>query len=117
MANEIRANAKLSFSKGGSSDSFDVTATIDMAGSQYAKKTQTVGTSEENLDKGDVGTIGRYLVKNLDPDNFVQLGPSTGVYSEKLLPGESAMGRWAAANIIAKADTAPCLVEYFLIEA
>lgn len=118
MADEIRVSARLQFSKGGSSDAFDVSATVDMAGAQYAKKTQTVGTSEENLDKGDISTIGYVLIKNLDATNFVQVGASTGVYSGKISPGETyGPVRWVGSNVIAKSDTGACIVEYLMVEA
>src|SRR5262245_22622188 len=118
MANEIRVGASLQFSKDGSSDTFSLTDSVTMSGSQYNKKTQSIGTSEENLVKGDISTIGFVLVRNLDDTNFVTLMASTGVDAIKLLAGESAGPmRWAAAQVIAKADTATCIVEYLMIEA
>lgn len=117
MANEITVNASLSFSKDGSRASFSPGAvSVTMTGSQYCGKTQTVGTSEENLDKGDISTIGLVMVRNLDNTNYVELGSSTGVYSVKLLPDELNVFRWDGTNIIAKANTANCIVEYLMLE-
>ena len=118
MASEITIVSTLSFAKGTAKASFAASKAVTMTGVQYVHKTQTVGASEETVDKGDIATIGYAMFRNTDATNFVELGSSTGVYSVKLGPGESAGPmRWDGANVLAKADTAPCIIDYLLIEA
>jgi len=116
MANEIQASFTLRYSNSPSSASVTASFNADQAGSKYESGIQTVGTSEENLAKNDVGTIGYIAVRNTDSTNFVQLGSSTGNYSVKLRAGESAMLPWVGAQVIAKADTGACDVEYLIVE-
>lgn len=55
-----------------------------------------VGTSEEDLSTGDVGTYGFVNLKNLDSTNYVQWGPKSGgamVAVGRLKPTETAMLR------------------------
>ncbi len=116
MANEIQSSFTLRYSNSPTSASVTASFNADQAGTKYEAGVQTVGTAEENLAKNDVGTIGYLAVRNTDSTNFVQLGSSTGVYSVKLRAGESAMLPWVGAQVIAKADTANCDVEYLIIE-
>lgn len=118
MANEITINASLKYAKNGASASVAASFKADQTGDKYQAGVQAVGTSpEETLDKGDIGTIGYALVKNLDETNFVQLGSSSGVYSVKLRAGEGCLIPWSGTAVYAKADTAAVLVDYILIEA
>lgn len=56
----------------------------------------TVGTSEEDLSVGDVGTLGWLYMKNLDSTNYVTWGPKSGgamVGVGRLKAGETALLR------------------------
>jgi hypothetical protein len=116
MANEISATAVLRYAKNKSAASLSLNFTADQTGSKYEGGIQSIGTSEETLQKNDVGTIGYLAVRNNDEDNFVQLGAAAGEYSLKLKPLCGALVPWNGTAVYAKADTAACLVEYLILE-
>ena len=84
--------------------------------------TQTIGTSEEAIDVGDVTTEGCLFLQNLDDTNFVEYGceaGSGGMASPafKLKAGEVAWMRLApGAALRAKADTAAVKLEVCCFE-
>lgn len=79
----------------------------------------TVGTSEEDLATGDVGTLGYLFLRNLDDTNYVQWGAEDTTMKTvgRLMPGAFAWFqlepgitlRWVA-------NTAPVKVEVRLFE-
>jgi len=77
---------------------------------------QAIGTAEEALLKGDVGTIGYLAFRNLDATNYVELGSTTAVYSIKVPAGKGLVVPWDHTNVYAKANTASCDCDYLLIE-
>lgn len=71
----------------------------------------TIGTSEESVAFGELGTLGWLQMQNLDPTNFVEWGFATGVYGGRLGPGEPAQFRLnPGTTLYLKADTAACQV-------
>jgi hypothetical protein len=117
LANEITVSATLKYAKAKVSVSQGTTFVASQTGDKYEAGIQAIGTTEEALAKGDVGTIGYLAVRNMDLTNFVQLGVTTGVYTVKLKPGEGAVVPWNASTALIKADTAQVEVEYLMIEA
>lgn len=80
----------------------------------------TVGTSEESMPVGDVGTLGRIYAKNLDATNYVDIGVDSGgsmVGAIRLKPGEEQWFRskpgvtWKG-----QANTASCKVQLKVCE-
>ncbi len=116
MANEIQINATLRYSKSPTAASLATSFFDDQVGDKYEAGIQTVGTSEEPLNKGDIGTIGYLAFKNLDPDNFVELGKTTAEYTVKVKPGRGGVVPWGAANVFCLANVAPVSLEYLAIE-
>lgn len=116
MANEISAAATLRLTNGLTTDSKSVTFNADQAGNAYQAGVQTVGTSEETIVKGDVGTIGFVWLRNTDATNYVEFGSTTGVYDTKLKAGEASIMRWNGTNVLAKANTSSVEVEYLIVE-
>jgi hypothetical protein len=116
MASEIRLSSTLRYAKDQASAGLTTAFTADQTGSKYEAGVQTVGTSEEVLVKGDVGTIGYAAFRNKDATNFVEFGSVTAQYSIKLGPGEGAVNPWKHTNVYALSNVAPCDVEYLLIE-
>ena len=115
MAGELSLIARLIFSKGGADARMSEGISVDVTGDAYTKQTQSIPTSNTALDAGAaIGTQGYIFITNLDSTNFVTVG-ITGSYSIKLLAGEFALFR-AAAAIFALADTASVDVEYIIIE-
>lgn len=118
MADELTVAASLAFSKSSRNVSITIGGTtFDVAGDKYSKIIQAIGTSEEALALGDVGTPGWVLVKNLDATNYVSLRPATGVADMiKMKPGEFALFRLAGAAPFAIADTTSCDIEIVIID-
>lgn len=118
MANEITASVSLKFSKGGKTASVSKQGIqLTMSGTDYTRHTQTIGTSEEALVLGDVGTLGLMVVTNLDATNFVSIRPATGgTNTIKIKAGETQMFRLATAAPFAIADTGAVEIEVLLLE-
>jgi len=115
MANELRIEAQLEYSKSGVKQNKHDSAYVDVSGDSFTHVVQEVGTSNELIVIGsDVGTWGYVYLKNLDSTNYVEVG-LTSSYSIKLKAGEVAMFR-AAAALYARANTAAVDLEIIVIE-
>lgn len=81
---------------------------------------QSIGTTEEVVDIGDVATSGYLYLHNLDAANFVEFGPESAgamVSLGKLLAGEEAWLPVKPSVVLrAKADTAAVLLDVRLYE-
>ena len=119
MANEITITGSLTGSKGSAGiSSGSVSKSFDMAGDDFQTITQTIATTETTLTPSTgIGTEGAFMIRNLDTANFIELGFSTGVYPLKVPPGAPLVGVLNTGDIVAKADTAACLVQWWLCEA
>ena len=124
MANEVKAQTRLTFSKGGAKANRGQSNQVDVAGDDYDAGIQTIGTSNEVLAiKSDLGTaIAWCYFKNLDSTNFVEIGNQNGgapIYFVKLLAGESTVLPVTVTrdNIACKADTAAVRLEFIVVEA
>ncbi len=116
MANEIQINATLRYANSPTSASIGTSFFDDQTGNKYMAGVQTIGTSDEPLLKGDVGTIGYLAFRNLDPTNYVELGSTTTVYSIKVPAGKGLVVPWDHTNVYCKANTASCDCDYLIIE-
>jgi hypothetical protein len=80
----------------------------------------SIGTAEEDLPVGDVGTNGYAYLKNLDSTNYVTYGPKSAgamVALGRLKPGEFVWLRVEPAVILrAIANTAAVKVDFRLYE-
>lgn len=118
MANEVTITTSLGYSK----NSYDIVLAktglnVTVSGTKYYSGVQTIGTSEEALSKGDIGTIGFCLFINRDATNYVSLRRATGEGNMiKLKPGEVALFRMEATAPCAIANTAACELEVLMIE-
>lgn len=78
-----------------------------------------VGTSEEDLSVGDVGTLGWLFLKNLDSTNYVTYGPKDTVMKAfgRLEAGEEAALRLEPGITLRwQANTANVKVKVWLLE-
>jgi len=118
MANELTATCSLRFSKGGREVSKSYSGVqIDVSGDKWVFGVQEIGTSEEAIDVGDIGTTGFLIAKNLDSTNFISIRPGTGTANlVKLKAGEPCMFRLALNGPWAISDTAACDLEYLILE-
>lgn len=118
MANELTVSVSLAFSSSGREAKKSYGGLqFDVSGNAYVHHIQNIGTSEEALDVGDLGTAGYMICKNLDATNFVEIRPGTGTADLiKLKAGEVACFRLALNGPYAIADTAACDLEYLIVE-
>jgi len=118
MANEGTLSCSVRFSKSSREASQSYSGIqIDVSGDKVTRLIQEIGTAEEALDVGDVGTAGYIIMKNLDDTNFIEIRPGSGTADLiKLKAGEVAMFRLALNGPYAIADTAACDLEFLLIE-
>jgi hypothetical protein len=119
MANELTVSCSVRFSKAGREASKSYAGIqIDVTGDKVTQLIQEIGTTEEALDIGDIGTAGYVIMKNLDAENFIEIRPGSGTADLiKLKAGEVAMFRLALNGPYAIADTAACDLEMLLIES
>ena len=96
---------------------------ITLAGTGFKAGLQSVGTSEENLDYGDVSAAnaGWLYMRNIDTTNYVDWGMSDGGTMKavaRLKPGEpwQCIRIQPSAQVRLQANTAACLVEYYLLQ-
>lgn len=118
MANELQISCSLQYAKGNFAALNRTFSNLlrDVTGTNMVHNIQAVGTSEEALVIGDIGTPGYMICKNLDATNFVEIRPGTGTADAiKLKPGDVALFRCAAAPW-AIADTAGVELEYYIVE-
>ena len=120
MANELTVAIQLTYVKptgiASVSEGFNVSKLIDITTGAAAKANpQTVGTAEEQFALVDVASVRFFVVQNLDPTNFVQVGTATGAYSIKLMPGDPAVFPPNANALFLKADTAACKVNILAV--
>ena len=95
MADEIRLRAALSFAKSGRAAAADSgELSIAMTGTKHLETTQTVNTSEEALQLGEVPAAGAwYWIENLHATNWVDLKPAAGgTVTTRILAGKVVTG-------------------------
>ncbi len=119
MANEITLTASLQFAKGGvAAAPLAVNGLqVNMAGTKYVRGVESIAITETVVGIGNCTTLGYAIFHNLDATNFVTIRMATGITTGmKLKPGEYCMVRLGGNAPCAIADTAPCLVDYMIIE-
>lgn len=115
-ANELNLNTTFTFNKNGSTLQRSVSVNVTVSGNVTQYGVQTIGTSDETIPLGDIGTIGYVYLKNLDVTNFTTAGTDGSNYQIKLKAGETALFRLNGAALHMKSNTAGCKVEYGIIE-
>jgi len=92
--------------------------TTDQTTKKRGKFTQNIGTTEEQIDFGDITTLGWYMIYNNDATNYVEIGVRSGgtsYYHAKVLPKKTYGPVHATASMVsaiyAKANTAACEIE------
>lgn len=116
MAGELLIQLSAKFNKGGSKLESEFSSFyFDVSGASGIKNTIAVGTTDETLALGDVGTPGWLYMKNLDATNYITASADGTLYNIKMKAGEPFLGRWNGAAIHVKANTATCNMEYMLI--
>ena len=118
MANELRIEAHLEYSKAGVKESKHDSKYIDVSGESYSKNIQVVDTSNEAVSVvTDIDTVGYVFIKNLDSTNYVEISDGNDTdYFLKLKAGEFALFRAAQSSYFAKANTSAVNLEIVMIE-
>lgn len=123
MAQEITAtNSLLQNNAGVTYNSGSLTQKIDQTGNGQFTNTQNVGFAAEEvlLLPGFSATLGMATFRNLDLDNFVEVGLKVaGTFDVfmKLKPSESGQFRLSPSKVYyAKADTAAVDLNYTILE-
>lgn len=124
MANEIKLQAALSLTNGNlESPKINFNVEADQATARIYEDTQNIATTAggEVLAKGSISTAGWCIFRNLDPTNYVKVGPESGgaiVDLIKILPGETAGPfQLATGTVRAIADTGAVDLWYRIFEA
>ena len=119
MANEGTFGNSLSLVKDGAKIRKAMAPTLfDVASSVSVSGVQSIGTSEEAIDMGEVTAPGMAWFHNLDSTNYVEIRPGTGAADlVRLNAGETCQFRFAAdcTAPYAIANTAAVKVEYLIL--
>lgn len=79
IANEVTSSARIAYDDGISDGFAEVVARVEnSAGKRFTKLKQTIGTSEEALQLGEISAVGAVFIKNLDETNYVEIKTTTG---------------------------------------
>lgn len=99
MADEIQITLGVTYANGRLADTVtSATTKVTQTTMGFHAPVVSVGTSEEDLSLGDIGTNGFVYLKNLDSANYVKYGPKSGgsmVEFGRLKAGEVAILRLA----------------------
>lgn len=121
MADELTISSSIRFVKGTAPNTLTISRSsasqrVTVSGMTGIQNVVSIGTSDEELSLGDIGTIGYCWFKNLDATNYLTIGPDGASYPIKLKAGETAGPlRWNGAAIHALANTGACVLEYILV--
>ena len=121
MANEITQTLTLTALSGNFSASASMTKSRDQTNKLKYDATINVGTSEEVIAFGDLVTPRFMQVTNLDPSNYVRLGPESAgamVPLARLVPGDSTqIPLEPGVTLRAQANTAPVKIALLALDA
>tara|TARA_R100001129_G_scaffold30855_3_gene20378 strand:- start:2695 stop:3054 length:360 start_codon:yes stop_codon:yes gene_type:complete len=118
MANELRIEAQLDYSKSGVKEIKHDSVYVDVSGDSYSKTIQEIGTSNEQISVvSDIATYGYIFLKNLDSTNYIEIADENDSnYFCKLKAGEFSLFRAADSTYWARANTSACNLEVTVIE-
>jgi len=120
MADELTVTTGWAYSKNGRDRQLIGTANqYDVSGNPVLENVQSIGfATHEAIEVGEVATPGFFYAKNLDDENFVEIGiddSGSFVPFVKLLPGETAQLFLSAITLYAQADTGAVLLDYAIM--
>ena len=113
MASEISFSAQLNYSKNGASLSSQCSTVATVAGVKYADVMQAITTAGVTVTFGTVGTVGVFMLQNIDPTNYVDVGFDGSTYPIRLAAVSGTQGGFIIApnngsTIYAKASVTGC---------
>lgn len=119
MANELSMSVSVTYNKNGITDQRTMQKTADVSGSAMCGGVQTIGTTEEEIAIGDIGTKGFARFLNIDATNYIEIGSyvaGTFYPLVKMEPTDPAWFRLAGVTLYARANTAAAKLEYMIYE-
>lgn len=120
MANEITVTTKLSLSKGSYTTTLFANngVTFDITGTKFLHNVQSIGSSEEAIDLGDLTAGGFFIAVNRDTAKTINIRRATGEGNfAELRPGESCLVRLEASMApFAIATVSSADLEYLMLE-
>ena len=123
MANELTLQIKATYAKSGAEVTFPDLAKqvllVTVTGTRFIQMRQSVGTSEEALELGDIATGGYCIMVNRDATNYMEVRSGTGATDLiRLNAGEVAVFRISGDSTapFVIANTAAVEIEYFLLQ-
>jgi len=113
MANELNINSSIQYDDGDVADSLDQSdLSVTLTTLKFTKVVQSIGTSDEAIQLGEVTSPGYIFVKNLDTTNYIELKNAvSGTKFCKVAPGCCAGPFQFSSNVTAPAaiaNTAAC---------
>lgn len=122
MADEITASFSLKLTRADfERELAKIGLQFDQSGTEFTEHIQTIGTTEEAIELGEITSLGYFVAINLDTTNFVSLraGTGTGNFARLDPNGGFCVGRFGsgAQTPFAIADTANCRVLFLICEA
>jgi hypothetical protein len=120
MANEITVSSRLKVTNGNLKFEYNSgNLTFDQAAAGGPTPGfLTIGTTEESVAFGELGTLGWVIMRNLDATNYVQWGFATTAYGGRMEAGET-VGPFRlepSTTLYLKANTAACQVLIYALE-
>ena len=119
MANEISSSINFKAAKSGAKTAINSSFNLTMTGNEMVQSTQSIGTTAETLNLGDItGAPGALIIKNLDATNFIEIGGDSGltIFKITVKKGQFAAFQPSSATIYAKADTAAVRIQIIATE-
>jgi len=116
MANRLNITGRVEFRPEDRKliDTEELEFSLEPSEKTYNTGIQTIGTTEETLNVGDVSNSGYIVVINLDDTNSVQIGLSSQYCIE--LPKNGGFTIFPpTGTIYAKANSAECDVEFYVL--
>jgi hypothetical protein len=121
LANELTLNASLAYED--AEDADIALAMVNILANVTTKKfihaKQSIGTTEEAIDLGEVTSLGWSLFINRDSTNYLELRSATGAGNDiiKIPAGKFAMFHWGSdvTAPFAIANTGACQLEYIIV--
>jgi hypothetical protein len=121
VANEITLSASFEYDKDDAEFEQVISSlSATVSGDNFVRHKQLIGTTEEALDIGSLTTLGWCIIRNLDDENYVEIRSATGAGNDVIkIPalkfalfhfGSDVTAPFAIAN------TADCLIDYFISE-
>ena len=117
MANELTIRGLMAFVKGDVDEKMTLSFTKTITGTKCLKNTQSVGTSAELLELGDITTPGYMIYYNTDATNYIEVRDGeTGADVIKMAPDSGGIFQLTTATPWVIANTAACVLQYMVIE-